>query len=112
MFEELEERFPGRCKGVFVSNDTYANMLVNQIVRTHGGLPDEYRIVGFDDSPVSRESVIPISTVRQQVSRIAQEAMGLLVAQMEERKKRRPLPLGEPVHKTVKPALVRRETAR
>ncbi|WP_204573907.1 hypothetical protein [Collinsella intestinalis] len=33
-------------------------------------------------------------------------------AEMEERKKRRPLPLGEPVHKTVKPALVRRETAR
>ncbi|MBM6776102.1 LacI family DNA-binding transcriptional regulator [Collinsella tanakaei] len=112
VFEELEERFPGRRKGVFVSNDTYANMLVNQIVRTHGGLPDEYRIVGFDDSPVSRESVIPISTVRQQVSRIAQEAMGLLMAQMEERKKRRPRPLGEPVHKAVEPVLVRRETAR
>ena len=87
-------------------------MLVNQIVRTHGDLPDEYRIGGFDDSPVSRESVIPISTVRQQVSRIAQEAMGLLMAQMEERKKRRPRPLGEPVHKAVEPVLVRRETAR
>lgn len=112
VFEELETRFPGRRKGVFVSNDTYANMLVNQIVRTHGGLPDDYRIVGFDDSPVSRESVIPISTVRQQVSTIAQEAMGLLVAQMEERKKRRPKPLDAPIHKTVDPVLVRRETAR
>ncbi len=112
VFAELEERFPGRRKGVFVSNDTYANMLVNQIVRARGGLPDDYRIVGFDDSPVSRESVIPISTVRQQVFTIAREAMGLLVAQMEERKKRRPEPLAGPVHKMVEPVLVRRETAR
>ncbi len=32
------------------------------------------------------------------------------VMQMEERKKRRPVPLAEPVYKVIPPVLVRRET--
>ena len=40
----------------------------------------------------------------------ADEAMKLLSAQMEERKKRRPAPLKEPVHKIIPPILIRRDT--
>lgn len=112
VFHELEERYAGKRKGVFISNDTYANMLLNLVVRARREMPDDYRIVGFDDSPVSRESIVPIATVGQQVETIAQEAMELLVMQMEERKKRRPKPLDEPIHKVVDPVLVRRDTAR
>lgn len=110
VIEELDTTCSGMRKGIFVSNDTHANILLNVIFRKYGKLPDDYYIVGFDDSPVSREAIIPISTVGQQIDQIANEAVGLLVSQMEERKKRRPAPLKEPVHKTVTPILIRRET--
>lgn len=67
-------------------------------------------MVGFDNSPISTESVIPISTVGQQIDRIAHEAVSLLVEQMNERKKRRPVPLKEPIHKIITPVLLRRST--
>lgn len=108
--EALEREYPGRKKGVFLSNDTYANVFLNILVRRYGELPDTYRIIGFDDSPVSRGAVIPMSTIGQQIPVIAREAMGLLSLQMDERKKRRPVPLKEPIHKIVTPVLIRRET--
>ena len=110
IFEELEADYKGKKKGIFVSNDTHANILLNLIIRKHGELPDEYRIVGFDDSPIASSAIIPISTVGQQIGTIAYQAMELLVAQMNERKKRRPVPLKEPVHQVVTPILKRRET--
>ena len=110
IFEELEADYKGKKKGIFVSNDTHANILLNLIIRKHGELPDEYRIVGFDDSPIASSAIIPISTVGQQIGTIAYQAMELLVAQMNERKKRRPVPFKEPVHQVVTPILKRRET--
>lgn len=66
--------------------------------------------MGFDNSPISREAIIPISTVGQQIDKIAYEAVNLLVELMNERKKRRPVPLEEPIHKIIPPVLMRRET--
>lgn len=110
VLKELETSCSGLRKGIFVSNDTHANILLNLLFRKYGKLPDDYYIIGFDDSPVSREAVIPISTIGQQIDRIANEAVSLLVSQMNERKKRKPAPLKEPVHKTVTPILIRRGT--
>lgn len=90
-------------------NDTHANVLLNILFQKYGELPDTYQIVGFDNSPISREAVIPISTVGQQIPVIANEAMSILSAQMAERKKRKPAPL-KPVHKVIPPILLRRET--
>ena len=97
-------------KGIFVSNDTHANILLNLIVRKYGRLPDDYYIIVFVVSPVAREAVIQISTIGQQIDRIDNEAVSLLVSKMNERKKRKPAPLKEPVHKTITPILIRRET--
>ena len=110
IMEELEQKYPHKKKGIFLSNDTYANVFLNLLFRKYGRLPEDYRLIGFDDSPISREAIIPTSTVGQQIPKIAYEAMELLVAQMEERKKRRPAPLPAPVHKVVTPILLRRET--
>ena len=106
----LEQKYPGQKKGIFMPNDTHANVLLNILVRKYGCLPPDYRIIGFDNSPISREAVLPISTVGQQIDVIAREAMEILVAAMNERKKRRPAPPGEPVHKMIPPVLYRRET--
>lgn len=108
--DQLEEKYPGKKKGIFMANDTHANVLLNLLFQRYGKLPDSYRLIGFDDSPISREAVIPTSTVGQQISVIANEAMKILSEQMEERKKRRPTPLKEPVHKIIPPILIRRDT--
>ena len=110
VLEELETSYAGRKKGVFLSNDTLANILLNLLFRKYGKLPQDYLIVGFDNSIISREAVIPISTVGQQIDRLAYEAVSLLVEQMEERKKRKPVLLKEPIHKIITPVLYRRET--
>lgn len=109
-YHYMENKWPGQKKGIFMPNDTHANILLNIIMREKGGLGDEYRIVGFDDSPISREAIIPLSTVGQQIELIAAETLKLLVAQMDGMKKRRPVIQTEPVHKMIPPVLIRRET--
>lgn len=111
LFEELEEKYREKTIGVFMPNDTHANILLNIIFRKYGMLPEKYKIIGFDNSPISREAIIPISTIGQQVDIMADEAMRLLISQMDERKKRRPSPLPAPVHKMITPILISRETA-
>lgn len=110
ILDELDNLYPTQKKGLFISSDTHANVFLNLLMRKYGKLPDDYLIIGFDDSPISTEAVIPISTIGQQIDKIAYEAVSLLVEQMNERKKRKPRPLKEPVHKVVTPILLRRET--
>lgn len=112
IFDYIKNKYPGKNKGLFLSNDTHANMMLNIIFRKYGTLPDEYRIIGFDDSPIAKEAIIPISTVGQQIDKIAYEAVALLVEQMNERKKRRPKPQEGVIHKKITPILMRRETTK
>lgn len=106
----LDHKYTGKRKGVFLANDTYANMFLNSLIRTYGSLPDDYRLIGFDNSPISSEAVIPTSTVGQQIDKIAEAAMEILVEQMNERKKRKPPAPGSPVHKIITPLLISRDT--
>lgn len=106
----IKEKYPGVRKGIFIANDTYANIFLNLLIREHGCLPDDYKIIGFDDSPIASEAIVPISTVGQQISKIAYEAMALLDSQMEERKKRKPNLSTVITHKQITPILVRRDT--
>ena len=99
-------------KGIFLANDTYANMFLNLIFQKYGTFPSTYEIVGFDNSPIASEAILPITTIGQQIDVIAKTAMDLLVQQMEEQKKRVPKPLGEPVHKQIAPVLIRRNTTK
>lgn len=110
IFSEIDEKYTGKKKGIFLANDTYANMFLNLIFRKYGCFPDSYELVGFDNSPIASEAILPITTVGQQIDLIAKTAIELLVQQMEERKKRRPVPLSEPIHKQITPVLIRRDT--
>lgn len=110
IFQYIKEKYPHQKKGMFMANDTHANIMLNLIFREYGTLPDEYRIMGFDDSPIAREAIIPISTIGQQIDKLAYEAVELLVSQMNERKKRRPKPQTELIHKNITPILIRRNT--
>lgn len=110
ILQDIKKKYPNLKKGLFMANDTHANVLLNIIVREYGTLPEEFRIVGFDNSPIASEAIIPISTVGQQIEKIAYDAMELLVGQMNEQKKRKPSPQKEIIHKKVTPILIRRDT--
>ena len=110
IFTNIDERHPNKKKGIFLANDTYANMFLNLIFQKYGCLPDTYELVGFDNSPIANEAILPITTIGQQIDVIAHTTMDLLVQQMEERKKRKPAPLAKPIHKQITPILIRRET--
>ena len=110
IFNKIEAKYPNQKKGIFLANDTYANMFLNLIFQKYGKLPPTYEIIGFDNSPIASESILPITTVGQQIDVIAQTAMELLVQQMEEQKKRAPKPLEKPIHKQITPVLIRRNT--
>ena len=110
LYGHIQKKYPHQKKGIFLANDTHANSMLNIIFREHGALPEEYRIIGFDDSPASGQAIVPISTVGQHIGKIAREAMEVLVMLMDERKKRRPKPQAELIHKHVTPILIRRET--
>ena len=110
ILDQIQMKYPDKKKGIFISNDTYASVFLNLLIRRYGKLPDDFYLVGFDNSPISRQAVIPISTVGQQINKIAQESMKLLVGLMDSQKKRNPAPLSEPVHKTIPPLLILRDT--
>ena len=94
LLETLEKKYPHEKKGIFMPNDTHANVLLNLLFsEVRKNCRKTYRLLGFDNSPISREAVIPTSTVGQQISAIAETAMALLSSMMEERKKRRPEPM-------------------
>ena len=110
VFLDIENSYPKRKKGIFLANDTYANIFLNLIFKKYGRLPEEYQLVGFDNSPIANEAILPITTVGQQIDKIAKTAMELLILQMNEMKKRKPSPLKTPLHKQITPVLVRRST--
>lgn len=108
VFEYIRKSYPACRKGIFLANDTFANIMLNIIMREYHHFPDEYRLVGFDNSPIAEQAVVPISTVGQQIEKIAVEAMELLISQMQARKEqKRGTRL---IHKKITPVLIRRET--
>ena len=110
LIDDIDARYTGRTKGIFLPNDTFANIVLHHLIRRYGKLPDDYKIIGFDDSPVSREAIVPISTVGQQIDKIAAAAMEILNVQIKESHKRKPELLSEPIHKIIPPVLIHRET--
>lgn len=109
IFTQIEQMGEEK-KGIFFANDTYANIFLNLIIRKYGSLPPHYRLIGFDNSPIASEAILPITTIGQQLEKMVQNAMELLILQMNEMKKRVPKPLKEPIHRQVAPVLIQRET--
>lgn len=110
VFEDIDDRYRGKKKGIFLANDTLASAFLHLIFRRYGKLPEDYAIIGFDGSPVSSDSLIPFTTVAQDVGELARSSMELLVCQMNEQKKRRPKPLETPIHKLIPARLIERDT--
>ena len=68
------------------------------------------RIIGFDNSPISEEAVIPTSTVGQQIDKIAKTAVEMLVEQISEQKRGKRSGSRKPIHTVITPVLIKRDT--
>lgn len=90
-----------------MSNDTHANIFLNILIRNKKNIPLEYEIIGFDNSPISTEAIIPISTVSQDIEMISAEALKLLLRQINFKKQQLPI---QEEHKMLPTHLILRET--
>ena len=109
LFNEIENRYPGQKKGIFFSDDTRANAFLNVLLRKYHVLPEEYRLVGFDNSPIAEQAGYPISTVGQQIRLIAHETVALLHEKILEYRSGADWS-APPVHRVITPMLYPRAT--
>lgn len=112
LLDDIDRKYAGKVKGIFLPNDTFANILLNQLIQRYGKFPDDYKLIGFDDSPISREAIIPTSTVGQQIDKIVFTTMEILTEQIRERHKRKPVISDTLVHKVITPILINRDTTK
>ncbi|MDO4913923.1 MAG: substrate-binding domain-containing protein, partial [Bifidobacteriaceae bacterium] len=109
LFEEIDKKYTSQRKGVFLSNDTYANIFLNAIFQKYNCLPDEYKIIGFDDSPIASEAILPLSSIQQNIPTITNTALDILQDLIKEHRNTK----GKHqtiVHREIAPKLIKRQT--
>ncbi|MGW4076397.1 LacI family DNA-binding transcriptional regulator [Streptomyces asiaticus] len=92
-----------RPTAVLAFNDRSATGVLDTLLRARVPVPDEISVIGFDDSHLARLAHINLTTVGQNISRLAELAVGRAIARLEGE----PIPEGEAV---VAPHLVVRGT--
>ncbi len=110
MKNKIINSFPGKRKGIFCLSDSSAIVVLNYLFRTYGCLPEDYRIIGFDNTPASKEAVLPLSTVGQQVEILVDTAMSILLDEIRTSKEYGRFSQKDPVHAVIPPRLISRET--
>jgi DNA-binding LacI/PurR family transcriptional regulator len=77
----LIRRKPG-LDAVFVASDAMAVGALRALRFAGRRVPDDVALVGFDDTPLARHTVPPLTTVRQPIDEMAQATADLLLAQL------------------------------
>lgn len=83
IYQDIRRRYPDRKKGIFLSSDTYADIFINLLLKNNESIPEEYEIIGFDNSSRSYQGIFPFSTVTQNTQAIAEQAVRLLQQQIQ-----------------------------
>ncbi|CDR16501.1 LacI family DNA-binding transcriptional regulator [Streptomyces iranensis] len=92
-----------RPTAVLAFNDRSATGVLDTLLRARVPVPDEISVIGFDDSHLARLAHINLTTVGQDIPRLAELAVGRAIARLEGER----IPDGEAV---VAPRLVIRGT--
>ncbi|MFI6574163.1 LacI family DNA-binding transcriptional regulator [Nocardiopsis sp. NPDC050513] len=72
-----------RPTAVLAFNDRCATGVLDAFLRSGVAVPDEISVVGFDDSRLARLAHVDLTTVGQDITRMAELAVGLAVARLE-----------------------------
>jgi DNA-binding LacI/PurR family transcriptional regulator len=76
-----EEQLP---TAIFASNDRCAHGVVVTLLRAGVDVPGTMSVVGYDDSAIARLSFIDLTTVRQDVTQVAEFAVQAIVERLDE----------------------------
>ncbi|MGK5683292.1 LacI family DNA-binding transcriptional regulator [Actinoplanes sp. URMC 104] len=68
---------------IFAGNDRCAHGVLGTLLRAGLNVPGDVSVVGFDDSGVARLSFIDLTTVRQEVTRMAEAAVEAVVERLD-----------------------------
>lgn len=99
--EHLQE-IAGKVDGIFAASDTIAVATLKELRNRGIAVPTDMKIVGFDDLPISSQTVPALTTIRQEIAAGAKGLVDLLVRRLA----------GEDTESLVlRPHLVPRETA-
>ncbi|MFL2138976.1 LacI family DNA-binding transcriptional regulator [Desemzia sp. FAM 23991] len=74
--------------GVFATNDWIAYGALKELMNRGYKVPKEVKIVGFDNDTIAKYSPLGITTINQNISKIAEEASTLLYNLMENTEKK------------------------
>ncbi len=92
----------GRIDGIFTATDTLAALCLTELRACGLAVPGDVRLVGFDDLPIARQTVPPLTTIRQDIAAGAHALVDLLLRRLA----------GEKTESLVlPPELILRETA-
>ena len=74
-----------RPDGIVCGNDLTAARLMRSLLDHGARIPEDIRIVGFDDVSYSKFLPVPLTTVRQDCSEIGRAALSLMLDRLRER---------------------------
>ena len=72
----------GEIDGIFAATDTLAALCLTELRARGLAVPDDVRLVGFDDLPIARQTVPPLTTVRQDIAAGARGLVQLLLRRL------------------------------
>jgi len=71
--------------GIFAASDMIALNTIQALVSRGISVPDQVRVVGFDDLPIARSTVPPLTTIRQDVVTGASQMVDCLLKRIDDK---------------------------
>jgi len=68
--------------GIFAATDTLAALCLTELRAQGIAVPQDVRLVGFDDLPIARQTVPPLTTIRQDIAAGARGLVDLLLRRL------------------------------
>jgi len=76
------EAHVGHIDGIFAATDTLAALCLTELRLRGMDVPETIRLVGFDDLPIARQTVPPLTTIRQDIAAGAHGLVQLLLRRL------------------------------
>ena len=72
----------GHIDGIFAATDTLASLCLTELRACGSAVPEDVKLIGFDDLPIARQTVPPLTTVRQDIAAGARGLVDLLLRRL------------------------------
>lgn len=78
IFHTVQDSKAKKC-GIAFSNDNHGVMFLNIMLQNQFKVPTDCEIIGFDDSTIAKQAIIPLTTIKQDKQMLAKQAIDLLL---------------------------------